>query len=449
MSHCALPLGSLRSDQSGFPRNQEVRVRLTVFDVSEISISSSRFTCNFWLEASWLDGTLNDGDSANLECWESQFPYMRRGDSLRWTPRLDFYNILELKDKEEWFQIYTKSRDGTQPLDTPVVCYRLRASGVFRERFELKNFPFDAQDLQMQIVSVHQCGGGSTQVELVKNETEEYVCVVPGDDGDRFTLYDEYMMSTEIRQVRKNTLPQHSTTKRIYPLLVLSMKVTRRPGFYIWQVYLPMFMLVVLTFPVLLLPISDLSGRLSSFFTLMLAAVAYKNWIGDNLPRCSYLTELDIYVLGSISIMFMVTLESSTVFWVQKYLLEEGSFFSRVLDTGEDCFGISGAVTWMLVHVWFYHRWQERTNNPEGVSSALERSERKARESDGGHRSASRVRRLMSWHSPATSPVSDLDEPTLYQRTGEVLEDSAVTNDSQSGLSCRSKNVSSSVMSRG
>eukprot|EP00930_Biecheleria_cincta_P073025 TRINITY_DN60367_c0_g1_i1.p1 TRINITY_DN60367_c0_g1~~TRINITY_DN60367_c0_g1_i1.p1 ORF type:complete len:443 (-),score=24.30 TRINITY_DN60367_c0_g1_i1:102-1430(-) len=422
-------LPSVRSRQTGSFESErgrgarQVRVRLTVFDVPEISISTSRFTCNFFLEASWLDPTLQDGDSMWLEDWDQQFPFVGRHGPRRWTPRLHFQNVLELKDKEEWFHLYTKSRDELQPLETPVVCYRLRACGVFRERFELGNFPFDAQDLQIQIVSMHHkrndalSGAASplghsqayAQVELVKNETEEYVCVTPGDDHDRFTLYDEYIMSTEIRQIRKDTLARHSTTGKVYPLLILSMKVTRRPGFYIWQVYLPMFMLVILSFPVLLLPVSDLSGRLGCFFTLILAAVAYKNWIGDNLPRCSYLTQLDIYVLGSISIMFFVTLESACVFWVQKYLLDDGGFLSWMLDAGEDFIGILSMVIWIWVHVWIYRR--NRASNPEAVTSALEHGA-----STEAPRTPPRIMHLGSWHTPVQSPQSD--ESILRRRAG-------------------------------
>ncbi|CAK0904563.1 unnamed protein product [Prorocentrum cordatum] len=308
---------------------KEVRVRLTVCDVPEITISASRFSCNFFLEASWLDESMKDEDALDVGEWAPQFPVKGQSTHGRWIPMLHFYNVLELKDKEDWYVVYKRDREGMELLPTPVVCYRMRATGVFRERFELYEFPFDSQDLQIQIVSLHPCVdllaqeehlSGKMNIVLKMNHTDEYACVAPGDDKDRFTLYDEYIIQNFVREENERTLADHSTTRKTYPLLTLYLKVTRRPGFYLWQVYFPMWMLVVLAFSVLLLPVNDFGNRLSYLSTLLLAAIAYKNWIGDALPKCSYLTFLDKYVLFSIGVIFVTTIESAIVFWLWKHM---------------------------------------------------------------------------------------------------------------------------------
>jgi len=289
---------------------------------------------------------------------------------IRWTPRLDFDNIVELRDKEDWFRVYNRTRDNRTLLHCPVVCYRLRATGVFRERFELHSFPFDSQDLQIQMVSRHPfeyctlnslstngrrsqdrrpsltTTGGQSAVTLIKNTKPEYQCVSPGDDTDKFTLYDEYVMSPDIVELRRETLPKHSTTRHVYPLLVLSMKVTRRPRFYLWHVYLPMSALVFLTFPVLLLGIDELSNRLQSLFALLLAAFSYKGWLGDTLPRCSYLTELDKYVLICIVLIILAAVQSAILFILHKRILGGDIPGAAVVDYAEDYMGLVALLAW-------------------------------------------------------------------------------------------------------
>ena len=61
----------------------------------------------------------------------------------------------------------------------PVVCYRLRAAGSFAEHYELHNFPFDAQDLSVQVVSWYEKREeGAETLILKRNESKEYQSVV-------------------------------------------------------------------------------------------------------------------------------------------------------------------------------------------------------------------------------------------------------------------------------
>ncbi|CAK0886827.1 unnamed protein product [Prorocentrum cordatum] len=401
----------------------EVRVRLTVFDVPEITISASRFTCNFFLEASWLDESMKDEDALDVGEWAPQFPVKGQSTHGRWTPMLHFYNVLELKDKEEWYVVYKRDRADMELLPTPVVCYRMRATGVFRERFELYEFPFDSQDLQIQIVSLHPCVdlptqsehlSGKTNVTLKMNHTDEYACVAPGDDKDRFTLYDEYIMQKDVREKNERTLADHSTTRKTYPLLTLYLKVTRRPGFYLWQVYFPMWMLVLLAFPILLLPVSDFGNRLSYLSTLLLAAISYKNWLGNVLPKCSYLTFIDQYVLVSIGVIFVVTMESAVVFWLWKQMSDPPKV---AMEEMEDFLGFSASVCWTCWHVWFCQL-QER-HDPNAVKTENEKINEARSPRAAGSRSP-KLKRLPSWVS---SRSSGSGSTSLTHRMAQIKED--------------------------
>lgn len=137
--------------------SKEVRVRLNVYDILCVDVPNHSFTVDFFIEVSWEEDEPVDEASIQDSIWEPQFPYKRGvsgGKHLRWTPRLQFENCKELRDRDDWIVVFDKSEDGSTFLEKPVVCYRLSATGVFKERFELQSFPIDSQDLQISILSM-------------------------------------------------------------------------------------------------------------------------------------------------------------------------------------------------------------------------------------------------------------------------------------------------------
>ena len=124
------------------------------------------------------------------------------------------------------------------PLQHPVVCYKIRGRGVFQERFELGEFPVDAQDLQVDIVSMRPLrmldGREVADLKLVKNANPAYSPVIPNKD---FLLSGEYEMCNVLAARPDKTSPDTSSSRRRYPRLVLSMKVRRLPRFYLIFMY--------------------------------------------------------------------------------------------------------------------------------------------------------------------------------------------------------------------
>ena len=123
-------------------------------------------------------------------------------------------------------------------LHHPVVCYKIRGRGIFQERFELGEFPMDAQDLQVDIISMRPLKMiGDREVadlKLVKNVNPAYSPVIPNKD---FLLSDEYEMCNALGARQGKTSPETSSSRRRYPRLVLSMKVRRLPRFYLIFMY--------------------------------------------------------------------------------------------------------------------------------------------------------------------------------------------------------------------
>lgn len=63
--------------------------------------------------------------------------------------------------------------------------------------------------------------------------------------------------------------------------------------------HLPNFLLSVLVFTSWAIPAEELADRLSVTLTLVLTSVAFKYMVAQELPKISYLTLLDKYILMS------------------------------------------------------------------------------------------------------------------------------------------------------
>ena len=75
------------------------------------------------------------------------------------------------------------------------------------------------------------------------------------------------------------------------------MKLERHADYYFWNIVFVMYLLVVTSFTTVFLDPLDFADRQGISFTIILAAVAYKYVVASLLPRISYLTLLDKYVV--------------------------------------------------------------------------------------------------------------------------------------------------------
>ena len=372
--------------------HRQVRIRLKMYKIHEIDLKSHNFTCNFFLEASWLDDEIDRKDITSTEQqsekWENQFPYrpQQNNSELRWTPRLNFGNNIQIDpdDREDWYSCYTKDAHGNEE-PFPVVVYKVRAIGTFHTNYNLESFPFDAQDLKIVIQSSFFCsslkqsstdmknrkGDRIYNVQIIKNSNPIYASVVPNEDS--FYLSGEYTLCNEIVGIEERTDENMSSSKLVYPMLTFAVKIQRRPNFYFVNVVLPMFLICLLGFPCLLLNASELNDRLGIVLTLLLTAIAYKAYLADMCPKTSYTTWIDKYIICCTLLLTCLGIESTFMFWLSSWdqgtcwndkfksketesCDETSKSFGCMIYEKEDFVGGLLAFMWCLTHFWYMLR---------------------------------------------------------------------------------------------
>ena len=285
-------------------------------DLISVDLKNHTFTLELFLEVSWevAKETIHEGDYQDslmgrdcfldVDGFETQFPYHRKPERRKWSPRLEFQNLVKLEDDStsRWIKLFTLKDDESEALNRPVICFCLAALGEFREHFELEDFPFDSQDLQIRVISRHR------ELPLEPNRSQKYRPVIPHRE---FLCSEEYEMASYQNCTSCRSHEFLSSERITYPFLVFSLKIGRRPQYYFWSVVLPMGMLVWIGFSTFILDAKELSSRLEIILTVLLAAEAYKLHVGESLPKCQYLTWLDRFLLRCFLLLILITVEVS------------------------------------------------------------------------------------------------------------------------------------------
>lgn len=83
---------------------------------------------------------------------------------------------------------------------------------------------------------------------------------------------------------------------RVRPALTIGVRMSRKPEFFYFNYFGPLFLIGNLNFVALVIPPEDLATRSQIILTLILTIVAFKMTISQMLPRLPYPTILDKYV---------------------------------------------------------------------------------------------------------------------------------------------------------
>ena len=278
--NCSIPaaLANSRPDSGGPPT--VVNLILLVIEIKEINDVDQYFTAHFLLDARWKDPRLATSNLAvdNRSCRWSL-------DSI-WSPRLAFVNGEKLDTYRN--DIDSVSEDGE-------VRHIQRHIGIFSSDFDLRQFPQDSQDLVISVVA----GGHSTdQVRFLVNEEGpvfDHIKAIPGWDisggSSALNTLNVTALGTEMSQA------QYMLT------------VERRLGYYIWKVIVPLGLIVAMSWAVFWIDPAHLGPQVTLSSAAVFALIAFQLSLGFMLPKISYLTRIDIYVLGSTILVFAALAE--------------------------------------------------------------------------------------------------------------------------------------------
>ncbi|KAF8571680.1 hypothetical protein P879_00055 [Paragonimus westermani] len=266
-----------------------VEIRVVFLKIGEIDTLKETYHADAFIQVKWREPRLDGKTDEEL----------RRIDLQRcWNPLILIDNILS-ESKDQHWSLTQKSEQ-----NEVYIVERRRLRGVFLETLELNDFPLDVQDLTITLTSERP----DSEVILVPDRNE--LCGI-----NLQTLVDqqEWKLHEHIEVTRRSATQEYTNSSQHHPCISVTCRAARRPGYFYWNVFLIMFFITGLSFATFAVPPERPENRLQLSFTLFLTSVAFKFVINQSLPKISYLTYMDKYVLMSLAILCVVSIWHAVV----------------------------------------------------------------------------------------------------------------------------------------
>lgn len=176
------------------------------------------------------------------------------------------------------------------------VLYKIRVYATLPARFELAQFPFDRQTLRATVAP--------------DSETAATYAFVPAPKVTR-RGDDVHSAEWEIGKLTADKGPDRGTVTFAVPM-------TRHPGFYLWKIFLPLILVVLLCWSSLWITTPGMDPYKQIPATCMLALFAFNLTVSASLPRVPYMTFLDAFVLGCYISVFLVVPKNMLTYVLNK-----------------------------------------------------------------------------------------------------------------------------------
>jgi hypothetical protein len=265
-----------------------VSVALHVINLADIDEVSERFNLMCYLVAQWHDPRLAFNPRGPTERFHVFTP------NQIWHPRLEFIN--ELGAHSTGDASLRVSPNGT-------VLYVELTSGELSTRFRLRRFPFDRQALQ---VIIHPFVGQALAVILSADQAHTWIS---GEESEYSSLAQWQMMGI------KASDSQVSISARFGPIpeARFEILVRRKYRYYIWKIFVPLLLMVTLSWSVYWIDPKDLSSQVQISITTILTVIAFAFSLSLTLPKVPYLTFIDAFFLNCLVFVFFTAVEMTTV----------------------------------------------------------------------------------------------------------------------------------------
>lgn len=258
----------------------EVQIRIIVIDVDEVNSANQSFSASVFYEARWKSPYL---------VHEGPGPINRRLTEV-WNPQL---TIVGQQNQWKSYPDFVKIQpDGT-------VIHQQKVWGHFSQPLELHDFPYDRQVLSIHLVAPRLSEHDITIVPLVANG-------IPSQIAESFSLPDFSVVSW-----KAESRPYHPV-KAADDIAGYEMQINiaRRAGYYILKVIIPLSLIVVMSWMPRWIDAEQVGTNIGISTSAFLTLVAYLFAITVLLPRVSYVTRMDRFILLSTLMVFVALLQT-------------------------------------------------------------------------------------------------------------------------------------------
>jgi len=322
------------------PEREPLVLDLTKVDLMKL-FGISALTNSFQAQV-WLEFTLHDGaNSPTLSASGSVFPIGEDGKptfqpSAGWyAAQIDCRNALNFKIVDT--KVMNRGND---------VIWAIRFEGTFTETFDLKEFPFDSQDLTIMINM--NCRANGPLPVVFRSDSAKvtlsctYVCPPAK----------EWEVSPVLRCKPFTLGEDYAEADRQFPAIGLTVRVKRKPFYHVLNLAVPMSLFsLIIVMQAMVTERASFAHRAQMTIMMVLTATTFKVAIAGKLPPVSYLTWIDRFTFANALIVVLMAIWSRML--SLSIIVAEDSDQSGLVDNTV-CTVL--ASSWLLVHLYYMVR---------------------------------------------------------------------------------------------
>ena len=251
-----------------------VKVGIYLTDLVDISGSNQSFLADVIIILTWKDSGLAGRyqESTSIDLKEIWYPQML---------------IVNQRDvKKSLPEVARIEPDGR-------VQYMQRYTGTYSAILNLRAFPLDRQRLNIWVVAPRRLG---------RNVNIEADVSMLTYRNDQLSISDWGITDIALNQ-REFTATANTTPA---PGVELAIDVKRKFGYYIIQIIIPLLAIMLMAWAVFWIPPDSVNVRVPVAITTMLTLIAYRFALAQHVPKLSYLTRLDWFLLGATALVMLV-----------------------------------------------------------------------------------------------------------------------------------------------
>lgn len=258
--------------------NDEGRIEATILllDISSISEPKEEITADFSIRLDWFDSSLASVDAPPIRM-------LSLTDAN--APQVTIINGRNITKKLNLLAKVTPEGNAT---------YQQRYQGTLGAPMNLRNFPLDEPEFFINMTIIDPRGR-----TLVADEDRSGMLKPPTVAG--WEMIEGAIKIDELRS---------RDGMAAYPTARLEFTGNRDLTFFTWKLLIPLSLIVFMAYSVFWLDPAVLPSQLSLATSSVFTLIAYNFALSTMLPKSSYLTRADIFIVGCTLLVFGALYES-------------------------------------------------------------------------------------------------------------------------------------------
>jgi len=189
--------------------------------------------------------------------------------------------------------------------------YMERLQMTLRSEYKLNRYPFDSQSFRIRIESFAY----DASKMIFKDDQILFYRSLESEES-RLVLEDWKLPQEIFRECGVSHSQLFDTD---WPYIEIMIDAQRKFGYHIWKVFLPLILIVSISWSVFWIGRENVGSRLSISLIAFLTAISFNFFVSTNLPKISYLTLMDCCIIGIYVFMTLTVIGVLTTYILSSY----------------------------------------------------------------------------------------------------------------------------------